>query len=590
MSLLGHSTVIRNGLFVLILAIVLYRVPFSLSDSYQLRLVTLLVIYATFTTGLEFAMGRAGLVSLGNGGFFAIGAYTEGILQTQHGIGAWPALVIAILIGAICGLVVGLPALRVSGPYLTVVTIGFGLTVQALLYVSAGLTGGASGLSGTSFFGNIGLGGGALGTYYAAVIILIASLILLVFISWGNLGLALKAISARVTLARACGVNVRALRLSMFALSAAVTSAAGAAFGTLGFISPDTFALQLSIFPVVALVLGGIGTVPGPVIGAFLLYGFNQVADRSAQGSALLYGVLLMVVPLLLARGLAGLIIWLWRRFMMRRGGTDVAALGTAEPLSAEMSQLGGSSIELRHLSCQFGSLKAVTDVSVNIAPGEIVGLVGPNGSGKSTLLNMVSGYYAPSTGRLIMDGIDITHLPMYRRVRRGVLPAFQTAQLMDSRSVRDNLAVGMVARARWGGGVRLPRLQELLSTLDEGLSIDATAGNQPEGTRKIVEIGRCLLSRPRVLLLDEPTSGLSSSEVDRIVSIIRSVSALGVTVILADHNFEFVGTVCGRLVVLESGEVLATGKAEELRNDERVVAAYLGTGMASRGDHAPRT
>ena len=576
---------VSSWAFIAVLALVLYRVPFGLANDYQLRVATLLVVYGIFTVGLEFVMGRAGQVSLGHGGFFAVGAYCEGVLQTQHGMSPWLALLVAVVAGGLVGLVVGLPALRVKGPYLAVVTIGFALTVQALLLVLPRWTNGASGIAGTSYLPSIGFGDGALGSYYGAVLILVVCLVGLTLLGWGRVGLTLAAICDSVTLARAAGISVPATKLCMFAVSAAVAAASGAVFGTLGFISPDTFSLQLSIFPVVALVLGGLGTLTGPVIGAFALYGFDQVTSKTPQGSALMYGALLMIVPLLLPKGVMGLLAWTWGRVVPARRHPTVTTRRAAsiDELPATV-RLDGVSLEVRSLSRFFGAVRAVEDVSITVAPGEVVGLVGPNGSGKSTLLNMLSGYYTPTAGQVLVDGEDITRLPLHRRVRRGILPAFQTAQLMDTRTVRENLAVGALASGRWGKGASHDELEAVLRRLDETLPLDARAGTLPEGTRKIVELGRTLLSGPRLLLLDEPTSGLSLQEVEKVAAIIASVRELGVTILLADHNFEFVGNVCGRLVVLEGGRLLAEGSADELREDERVVTAYLGTGMTRGG------
>ena len=584
---LRFSAPARGGLFTAILAITLFTIPYGLSNQYQLRIVTLLVVYAIFTTGLEFTMGRAGQVSLGHGGFFAIGAYTEGILQ-HYGIAPWTALFAAILVGALAGLIVGLPVLRVAGPYLAVVTIGFALTIQALLYALVPVTGGANGIAGTDFLDSIGFGSGALGTYYGALLILVLVLVLLVAMGLGNFGLGLKAITDSPTLAKASGIDVRGVKLGMFTLSAAIAAVAGAVFATLGFISPDTFSLQLSIFPVVALVLGGIGTVPGPVIGAFILYGFNQVADRTAQGSALLYGVLLIVVPLLLSKGVAGLFTSAWRKLGLRTAPVSATeADDSVDDAQEGIGNLDGATLEIRNVSKSFRSLKAVQNVSVTVRAGEVLGLVGPNGSGKSTLLNMLSGYYSPTSGSVVVDGTDVTKVPLYKRVRSGVLPTFQTAQLMGTRSVKDNLSLGGVVRSRWGRVVQRRQLASLLKSLDASLSLDAPAGSLPEGTRKIVELGRTLLARPRLLLLDEPTSGLSQQEIDRVVSLLDSVKKFGVTILLADHNFEFVGAVCDRVIVLESGQLIAEGTAAELRNQENVVEAYLGRGMNSGGGHA---
>lgn len=572
----------RGITFTVVLAIVMYTVPYFLQNDYQLRVSTLLIVYAIFTIGLDLTMGRVGQISLGHGGFFAIGAYAEALLQ-RVGVDPWASLILAAIIGGAAGLIVGLPVLRVSGPYLAVVTIGFALTVQSLLYALVPVTGGANGIAGIHFLDNIGLGGQGLGTYYGGLVLLVVALLASVALNRGRLGLGTSAITDSPVLARASGLNVQSTKLRMFMISAAMAAVAGALFATLGYISPDSFSLQTSLFPIAALVLGGLGTVVGPVLGGFLLVGFNQLAERSAQGSALLYGLLLALAPLILARGIAGLVIRLWKRL-----GWDRLALGRpgAAPPGGprRLEALSGASLTVTGLGKRFRSLQAVTDISLDIAPGEVIGLVGPNGSGKSTLLNMLSGYYPPSSGTIAFDGRDVTRRTLHQRVRLGIQPTFQTAQLMRSKTVRDNLALGFLARR---ARISDEEVAEVLEVLDASMELNASAGSLPEGRRKIVEIGRALLARPRLLLLDEPTSGLSQQEVDRVRGLLEQVAALGVTVVLADHNFEFVGAICHRVVVLESGRILAAGTADELRQREEVIEAYLGHGLTTGAGHA---
>ncbi len=575
----------RGVIFIVVLAIVMYAVPYFLGNQYELRIATLFIVFAIFTVGLDLTMGRVGQISLGHGGFFAVGAYAEAIFQ-RIGVGPWPSLILAAIAGAIAGVVIGLPVLRVSGPYLAVVTIGFALTVQSLLYALVPLTGGANGLAGTHYLDSIGLGSQALGTYYGGLALLVLAVLASLLLNRGRLGLATSAITDSPVLASASGVNVRTTKLQMFVISAAIAAVAGALFATMGFISPDSFSLQASLFPVAALVLGGMGTVAGPVMGGFLLVAFNQVAERSAQGSALIYGLLLCIAPLVLARGLSGLIVWTWNRLGWQR---PFRSRLDSSPVTAppKLEALSGAAITVGSISKRFRSLQAVADVSLDIASGEVIGLVGPNGSGKSTLLNMMSGYYSPTTGTIAIDGRDVTRKSLHQRVRLGIQPTFQTAQLMRTKSVRDNLALGFLARRARPSTTELARV---LRALDSSIDPAESAGSLPEGRRKVVELGRALLARPRVLLLDEPTSGLSQEEVDRVRGLLEDIAALGVTVVLADHNFEFVGAICHRIVVLESGRVLAVGTADELRKREEVVDAYLGHGLTTGAGNATST
>jgi branched-chain amino acid transport system ATP-binding protein len=220
------------------------------------------------------------------------------------------------------------------------------------------------------------------------------------------------------------------------------------------------------------------------------------------------------------------------------------------------------------------------------VRPGEILGLVGPNGSGKSTLLNLISGYYPLTSGDIIYNNESVASTPFHQRVRRGILTAFQSAQLMNSRTVGENLAAGAVASGRWGRGLPQQHCQDMLAALDASLSLHTTVGTLPEGSRKIVELGRALIARPRLLLLDEPTSGLALEEIQRVIAVLDDIKQLGVTIILADHNFEFVGRVCERLIVLDGGRILAEGPADQLATDERVITAYLGSALGERSDN----
>ncbi|HVA37031.1 MAG TPA: ATP-binding cassette domain-containing protein, partial [Candidatus Dormibacteraeota bacterium] len=385
-------------------------------------------------------------------------------------------------------------------------------------------------------------------------------------------------------------------KIAAFTVSAAVAAVAGGVYGTtLGFISPESFSIKLSIFALVSCVLGGLGTAFGPVLGTALLYGFEQVAARTAQGDVLMFGVLLIVLPLFLTRGLAGALAALVARLDSgRRSRAErerTAALPTPGSSMAKMSttlrlpRRDQEIFQLREINRSFGALRALAGVSLEARPGEIVGIVGPNGAGKTTLLNIASGYYAPSSGAVRLGAADITRVSMHERARLGVIPTFQHPQLMDSSSVLENLEAGLLvdhgATARNGGR----RVREVAEDLGLTAFLSTLAGDLPYGPRKILEVARALVSEPRVLLLDEPTSGITPADVEMVANAIRIARGRGVAIVLADHRVEFVTGVCDHVVVLSNGALLAAGRPAEVTANPAVVEAYLGT--PSRVNHA---
>ena len=238
----------------------------------------------------------------------------------------------------------------------------------------------------------------------------------------------------------------------------------------------------------------------------------------------------------------------------------------------------------IENLTKRFGGLVAVSDFSMEVLEGEILGLIGPNGAGKSTTFNLISGFYKPTAGQLTFDGRPVTGIGPERMARLGMARTFQHGSLMRELSVRNNILVGATGALRKEGhAARMRRVEETAAMLGLTQHLDERAGILPHGLQRLVSIGIAFATRPRLLCLDEPLTGLNQTEVASTLKVFSEIrDAFGATILLVEHNMKAVMKICERIVVLHHGQKLASGTPQEIRNDERVIAAYLGTHNAS--------
>jgi branched-chain amino acid transport system ATP-binding protein len=256
--------------------------------------------------------------------------------------------------------------------------------------------------------------------------------------------------------------------------------------------------------------------------------------------------------------------------------------------------------LDVVDLSRAFGGLKAVSELSFAVAPGEIVGLIGPNGAGKTTVVNLISGVLRPTGGRVMFDGEDVTRLPPHRRARRGLVRTFQATTVYADRTVRENALRGAflhlypgllpaffgTARQRSMRAQTAETVEQLLAWLELDRVADAKAGALPYGYQKTLGIVIALAAEPRLVLLDEPVAGLSAEEADHVRDAIKRVRERGITVVVIDHNMRFIAGLCDRVVVVHHGRALAQGTPSEVLGDRRVVEAYLGKKYGAARSH----
>ncbi|MGN6830151.1 branched-chain amino acid ABC transporter ATP-binding protein/permease [Paucibacter sp. M5-1] len=554
-------------------------------NGYYVFVLAQVALLALVGIGLNVLIGLSGQVSFGHVGFYAIGAYAVAILTGAAGWSFWAAWPVALLVAAAAGALLALPALRVKGPYLAMITIAFGFIVEHGAAEWRGLTGGQNGLMG---YGGPSLGGLASGERAVAMLALIAAALAFVgycLLARGRWGAGLRAVRDSETAAEAIGLKPLPIKVVAFAVSAGLAGLAGGLFAPLaGMVTPGSFAFVQSILFVLVVVLGGAGSAIGPLIGALIVGLLPEVLSGMEEYRLLFFGALLLVVLWVAPDGVAGLLQRLSQHLWQRRE-TPLMAGGVSLPLVSRVRQ--GLSAE--GLGRMFGGVRAVHELSFVAQPGAVTALIGPNGAGKTTALNLLSGFYTPSSGGFALGDKALAGQPAHAVARAGLARSYQTSQLFGSLSVLDNVALACL-RGRLGGlfgaaGLRSAAVQArslaLLGACGYVGDANLPAADLPHVDRRVVEIARALATDPDMLLLDEPAAGLSAEDKQRLAVLLRRIAdEAGVGVLLVEHDMGLVMGVSDHIVVLDAGQRLAMGTPAEIQADPLVRRAYLGDDM----------
>ncbi|WP_019903156.1 branched-chain amino acid ABC transporter ATP-binding protein/permease [Methylobacterium sp. 77] len=550
----------------------------AVTDGYSYFIIALVALTTLAGTGLNVLLGLTGLISFGHAGFYAIGAYASAIL-TLSGISFWLALPAAGLLSAVLGGLLSIPAMRVKGPYLAMVTIAFGFIVEHGLIEGGALTGGQNGLviaTGPTLFGHP-----FLERELAILSVLGAGLALYGFhrLARSRLGLAMRAVRDADVAASSLGFDPVRVKTLAFMISAALTGLAGAVLPPLMlFIAPSSFPFTQSILFVLSVVVGGAGTVLGPLFGALVTVLLPETLSGLAEYRLLFFGLATLVVLWLVPAGIVGSLA----RLLPRRASET--APKSAGDVASYLAQQRSEALSVEGIGITFGGIKAAQDVSLSAAPGAVTSIIGPNGAGKTTVLNMVSGFYRPSAGAIRLAGQDgagrnLAGLPAHRIARAGIARTYQTTRLFGSLSVLDNVALAIAPGRLFRVGMRGDSAEAaaLLAFVGYAGALHRPAAELPHVDRRLVEIARALAGRPRVLLLDEPAAGLTRADTDRLGELLRRIARCGVVVVLVEHDMPLVMGISDHILVMDAGRPIARGDAATVRADPGVLRAYLG-------------
>jgi len=561
----------------------------AVGNSYYVFVLGTLALTAIVGIGLNVLIGLAGQISFGHVGFYAIGAYAVAILTTRAQLDFWIALPLATLLSGLVGALLAMPALRVRGPYLAMVTIAFGFIVENFAVEMRSLTGGQNGIMSIPAPAAFGVKFGERGV--AILSLVFAAILTVAFwrLSASRWGRSMRAVKDSETAAASIGLNPVAIKTVAFAVSALCAGLAGGLFAPLSaFVTPSSFTFSMSILFVLVVMIGGAGTVAGPLVGALIVMLLPEALAALAEYRLLFFGVLLLVVLWIAPEGIVGEVArWI-------RSRTAPLAASGALPATASAAP---QPLTVRGLTIAFGGVKAVTNVDFDVRPAAVTSVIGPNGAGKTTVLNMLGGFYRPDAGDVRLGDIALAGRPAYAIARAGVARTYQTSQLFGSMSVVDNIALAY-ARGRLGapwqrgrsGGRDDAHRYALAAAAFVGYrgDLNRRAADLPHVDRRLVEIARALASRPRVLLLDEPAAGLSREDKVALGGLLRRIADLGIAVVLVEHDMSLVMGVSDHVVVIDAGTRIAAGTPQDVQQDPAVRKAYLGDGAgrprAARG------
>lgn len=562
-----------------------------LGPQYDVTLLVTVGLTALAAMGLTLLL-IAGQVSLGQAAFMAIGAYVAAILARDHGVPSILALLIGTAASAIAGIIVGAITLRLKGHFLPLATLAIGIATSAGIVAAGSLTGGASGLGQIP---PLAIGPLELSNERAFAIA-VWSIVAVAAGGFSRLlhsrtGRAVAALKTNVEMAEVFGVNAARLRLVVFVVAATLAGLSGGLYAFyFKFLSPAPFGLTSSINLLIACIFGGMSHPFGAVLGATAITALEMVLQNtlarmlglSGHVEMIVFGIVLIGVLLRWPGGIWSALRRVWPTFSIARPARNIEL--TPSKRGAEGEDL----LKVTEIARNFGGLKALQGVSFSVGPDQIVGLIGPNGAGKSTTFNIATGLLQPSEGSVLLMGAP----PPSRvsdLVHRGVSRTFQHVRIVPELTVLENVAFGAYAQGRSGiisGMFAFDRGEEAATFAKawralEIVELDGLAHEPASrlamGQARLVEVARALISRPRLLLLDEPAAGLRTGEKLKLVTLLHRLKRAGMSVLLVEHDMDLVMNCVDRVVVLDRGQGLMTGHPDEVRRDERVIAAYLG-------------
>ena len=589
-------------------------------------LFTLTLMFTNIAVAINWNLtgGFTGYVDFGHAVWFGIGGYVTAILMSlqTNGLGiGWPpipAILLGALVSGVLAAVIGRFTMHLKGPYFSIAMLGTFVAMREIVRTWGSLTGGGVGLTLPPYLNRQ--------LFYYVELALVVGLI--AFTWWlrrTRFGTALVAIREDELGAQMRGIATTRLKVAVFSFAGASTGLFGGLWAyQYTFIDPDIAFVEIrTIDAIMGTILGGLGTVIGPIIGTVSLFWLEEVLWANLLDYHLIaQGVLLILIVLFLPKGLVGIFddravslrkLWRWGHAEADadavdrpHGDTESLPAASGGPLPgapfrglAARSEQSALALAGSNVTKRFGGLTAVDQVDVEVYAGEMVGLIGPNGSGKTTLFDCLSRIHRLDNGTIMLGAADITQMPPYRVARLGLSRTFQVIRVYRDLTVRENMElsiqwgeIGVLGLFRGTDAATRAKAEQLLEFLLLTEMSNQPAGTLSGGQRRLLEIGMALMSDPTLVLLDEATSGINPTLVNSIRDRLVAINAgQGVTFLLVEHNIQFVADLCERVVVLDSGRKLAEGTPRQVMDDPDVTEAYFGAegrvGDAEAGDIA---
>jgi len=578
----------------IIFAVLLAVLPLLPVPEFWITQLNYIGLYALVVIGLVLLTGVAGLTSFGQAAFVGVGAYTTAYLSLHFGLSPWLNVFVGLALTAVVALVLGWITLRMSGHYLPLATIAWGLSLYYLLgnIEALGKYDGLLGIPALKFFG-IELITGRSFFYLLWLLVLLASVAMIHLLD-SRTGRALRALKSGTTMPEAMGVDTYRMKVTAFVLAALLASVSGWLFAHFQrSVNPSPFGLKMGIEYLFMGVIGGIGHVWGALAGASVVKVLEdqlqvwlpKLLGGGGNYEVIVFGILLVLVLQYARDGVWAFIEMRLPKVRRKVDWADAPALSERKkPAHGELV------LDVNAVRKEFGGLVAVNDVSFQVRAGEIIGLIGPNGAGKSTTFNLVTGVLPATRGEVKFLGQRVDGLSSRRIAQRGVSRTFQHVKMIPGMTVLENVALG--AHMRGGRGVasamlRIDRAEErgLLREAERQLKrigmaehMHELAGNLALGPQRLMEIARALCADPALLLLDEPAAGLRLQEKQGLIAVLRQLRDEGLSILLVEHDMDLVMEITDRIVVMEFGTKLIEGTPEEVQASPAVRAAYLGT------------